>query len=696
VAALRRLDRTALGVLFRNELRMLVRDRRTILMAVVLPLAFMPVALFASYWATRKRETALEERTYRYAVTGPRADAARRQIATAAARRDGGPGAAGSGFKAIEVEAADPGGDLQRGRIDFYVEARGPGEAAAAGRPDGGVGGGEAVPSIRLAFRGDRDDSRAGFEAMRTLLLEARRDERYALLRARGSPLDPADVVPLAEVDAAGAGRVAGLALGRIATLFVVLFMLSGGATVATDAIAGEKERGTLETLLSTAVRRIDVVAAKQLAIFTVALLVTAIQVANLLAYVGFGLVPAPAGLSAAVPPRIAALLLLLYLPVAALVSSVLLLTSGHARTHKEAQLYFLPVMLAGAAPSLAPLLPGLALRSAIAVVPVAGVAVAVKEVLIGRFDWPFIALAWAATAGAAVYAAARTLRALSTERLIMAMAGDTDLADLRGGPELFPRRVLRWFALMWVANLLSAGALAGVGDIRVAIAVSVVGILLGGSLLMIRTYRLDVRRALALRPVRPSAWVAVAVGAPAGVLAASGVQKLASLVLPVSDEVLEAFGRALSPGAIPVWEQIVFFAVLPAVCEEVAFRGLLLHGLRRRLRPAALALAVGAVFALFHGALFRLGPTFFLGVVLAATTLLTGSILPAIVWHASHNGLTLAAAGAGLPLDGLGPGLYAAGAAGLAAAFWILWRTRTPYPGLREAEPGRRGDPGG
>ena len=56
--------------------------------------------------------------------------------------------------------------------------------------------------------------------------------------------------------DVATAEQVTGAALGRFAALFVLLFLASGGSVVAADAIAGEKERGTLETLLTTAIDR--------------------------------------------------------------------------------------------------------------------------------------------------------------------------------------------------------------------------------------------------------------------------------------------------------------------------------------------------------------------------------------------------------------------------------------------------------
>ena len=100
--------------------------------------------------------------------------------------------------------------------------------------------------------------------------------------------------------------------------------------------------------------------------------------------------------------------------------------------------------------------------------------------------------------------------------------------------------------------------------------------------------------------------------------------------------------------------------------------------------------MVVGLIFGLFHVALFRLLPTAYMGTVLAAVTLLTGSIFPAIVWHALNNASALVPAALGwIQPDGAAaePWTYGAAAAGLALAFWILWWQRTPYPGLRTEE---------
>jgi hypothetical protein len=109
-----------------------------------------------------------------------------------------------------------------------------------------------------------------------------------------------------------------------------------------------------------------------------------------------------------------------------------------------------------------------------------------------------------------------------------------------------------------------------------------------------------------------------------------------------------------------------------------------LLHAWRRRFHPAVLCLVVSCIFGFFHVSLYRLIPTTYIGMLLAALVLLTGSIFPAMVWHALNNASALLAAHFDVPVDDLSWWVYLSAFAVLGLVFWILYRTRTPYPELK------------
>jgi membrane protease YdiL (CAAX protease family) len=83
--------------------------------------------------------------------------------------------------------------------------------------------------------------------------------------------------------------------------------------------------------------------------------------------------------------------------------------------------------------------------------------------------------------------------------------------------------------------------------------------------------------------------------------------------------------------------------ALLPAVCEELAFRGFILSGLTRRFRPWAAVLLSAFLFALYQMNVFQFVPHFLFGAALGLLVLRTGSVLPAMLFHLVYNTLVIA-----------------------------------------------------
>ena len=133
------------------------------------------------------------------------------------------------------------------------------------------------------------------------------------------------------------------------------------------------------------------------------------------------------------------------------------------------------------------------------------------------------------------------------------------------------------------------------------------------------------------------------------------------------------------APSDAAGWASLIAFgAVGPAIAEEALFRGYLLTALRSRLGSID-ALAVTAVlFACFHLSISQFAPMAVLGLACGWATVATGSLLPAIAVHASHNAVALAwgAAMAGGLVQPGPPGAIAVLAAALGAGI-----TATQFP---------------
>jgi sodium transport system permease protein len=283
-----------------------------------------------------------------------------------------------------------------------------------------------------------------------------------------------------------------------------------------------------------------------------------------------------------------------------------------------------------------------------------------------------------------AVWMIRASAKMLNQERLIT--SNESDAADLAGGAALFPKHVSRWFALLWIIMFVAAANIPQLATFRRQLLFNGVLLFLGSSLIMVRWYRIDIKQAWALRMPKAAVWPAILLLIPSANIMGIGVFRVASLILPVPAQMIEQFSQSIMPKELPVWQMIFFLAVLPAVSEEIAFRGTLLYGLRHRFHPAVLAVVVGIIFGLFHVSYFRIIPTGFLGIILTAVVLLTGSIFPSMALHFGNNAFSYLMSRWGSSTASMTWWAYLIAMTIFALCFYIIYRNRTPYPELRRS----------
>ncbi len=183
---------------------------------------------------------------------------------------------------------------------------------------------------------------------------------------------------------------------GWIAYLLIPL-CLAGASYPAMDIGAGEKERGTLETLLICPIARTSIVLGKFLTVLTTGLLTAAITVVS---FGGWGyLIGSLAGVDVVEKTMSTlgfldlTLILALLIPLTATLAAVLLSLSIYARSYKEAQNYIGPLTMIVFMPLVISILPGIELNWKMALVPVLNVALGIKELVKGTIDYSLLGL---------------------------------------------------------------------------------------------------------------------------------------------------------------------------------------------------------------------------------------------------------------------------------------------------------------
>lgn len=234
-------------------------------------------------------------------------------------------------------------------------------------------------------------------------------ENRLAAKNLPASVLKPFEVKPhnVAPPEKSGAA----LFFGGFIAYIVVFLCLNGGMHPAMDLTAGEKERGTMETILSSPISRAHLVIGKFLLVLTTALTTAALSVISM--GISFTIVnalratPIQAGREGAtlhIGFGAALSVFIMAIPLAVLFSSVLITISTFAKSYKEAQSYIVPLLFIVIIPAIAAMIPTIELNPKLALIPILNVSLLCKELVIGTYHWNYIAIIFISTC---IYAAA-------------------------------------------------------------------------------------------------------------------------------------------------------------------------------------------------------------------------------------------------------------------------------------------------
>ncbi|SDG71841.1 MULTISPECIES: ABC transporter permease [unclassified Duganella] len=233
------------------------------------------------------------------------------------------------------------------------------------------------------------------------------REQALSALRLNKQQLAFAlDPVKLEEHSTANKREQMGAIIGGMLPYILLMVCLMAAMYPAIDTGAGEKERGTLETLLLAPVSRTAIVLAKFLMLFTIGLtsaLLMIVSVGLLLHFFGQAIGGDLVLMVRAIGPLDLAMVALMLVPTAAIFAAILLSISVYAKSYKEATGMISPLIIVTILPTLVALLPGVELNWRWAMVPLTNVSLAMKELVKGTMDYSMfsvILLSTTVTAG--------------------------------------------------------------------------------------------------------------------------------------------------------------------------------------------------------------------------------------------------------------------------------------------------------
>ncbi len=505
--------------------------------------------------------------------------------------------------------------------------------------------------------------------------------------------------------------KALGYSLSTLVPLILILMTVTGAVYPAIDLTAGERERGTLEALISAPVRREELLLAKYVAVLTVALLTA---IANLTAMTATAYAT---GLESLLFGRdgLSPMLILKVFGVLAVFagffSSILLAVTSFARSFKEAQAYLIPVMIVSIAPGVLALMPGLKMTLGLSLAPLANMVLLTRDLFDGQLEAVPAAMALISTLVYTVIGLVFAATIFGTDAVLYGSSGSW--ADLWQRPEAHEVRpefthVLGCLAVVFAAFLILGGWMSRwvessletwlMGQVLLT-----VGLFIGLPALFATWRRIPLPAAFEVRPASELTFLAAAI---AGFSLWPFAYEAEVLTLPAErlQELMEKFADLKARlNSIPFPIRLLVFALLPAVTEELFFRGYLMKGLQRGWGAWPAILVSGAIFGAFHIftrdflSLERFLPTALLGWCLGWVCIRAGSVLPGMLLHVLHNGFLLTVSHYAEWLQSVGIGakeqqhlpvswLITAGAMVLTAWATLMWTKSSNGPAAETA----------
>ncbi|MGB9511580.1 MAG: ABC transporter permease [Candidatus Acidiferrum sp.] len=386
-----------IAIVYRKELREALRDRRTLISSLVVPLVIFPLltaGLGAAVSALIGK--AKEEVPTIMIIGGEDSPSVLAEL---------------RGAKQLKIVPLKP---------DWKDEIINKDIRAAVEIPPGFQNDVDQQKSVILLidnYEGDLKSSIATDDIQKSL--EKYRDRIvHDNLAARNIPDSALKPFEIKENNVAPPEKVGGAAFGGVIAYMVILLCLTGSLYPAMDLTAGEKERGTMETILSSPIARVDLVFGKFFLVLTAGLVTSALSVTSM--GVSFAVLEHlhafdQAGADAAqlqihIGLTTVLSIFIMVLPVAVLFAAGLMTVSLFAKSYKEAQSYVTPMMFVVIIPAVAAMLP-IDLTAKLALVPILNASLLCKELVTGTYHWNFIGIIFFSTcvyAGLALFLAVK------------------------------------------------------------------------------------------------------------------------------------------------------------------------------------------------------------------------------------------------------------------------------------------------
>lgn len=611
--------------LFKRELTDILRDKKTLVMMVLVPIILYPLLIIGMTLLMGAIMNSQAEKTYLVAFEN--SETLSEHIGKILEEEQ-----EEIGYRIHIVEADDCEEALEAEEIDAFVRME----------EDG---------NILLCYLSAKDRSVTTVSALNDAFAIYREDLREENIQEAGLDADLLlNPISFENADFSTTEESVGNLIGSMIPFLIITVILLGAIYPAIDVTAGEKERGTLETLLTLPVTNFEMIMSKFLAVSCIACISAILNVISMggaMAFLVSSSISSAANMNidihyeTFIPGILFTLVVMMFF--ALLVTAVCMCTCVFAKNFKEANNYITPVMLIFMLGSYAAMIPDLELTARTAAIPIVNVSLMVEGLFRFNYNYGLFAIVLFSNAAYSLLAIMVLGKIYNSEAVLFSEG----LSSVR----LFSKR-----------SEMKEKQMPGFGDVVLLLCVVLLLIFYAGSYAQIKLgfggiviqqliillcpliyawyMKADIKKLFSVQKIKPLQMLgSIMIGIAAFVCALI----LGALLVPVFPE--SARGLTEMDDMLvnqPVYLLILVVALLPAIGEELLFRGFVMGTLKNRCRPVTAVLVTTLIFAAYHMSLIKMFTIGIVGLGLTLAAYKTGSIAASVCVHFINNLLSV------------------------------------------------------
>lgn len=612
--------------IFKKEMIDILRDKKTIFMMIILPLLLYPILMVGASSIMSMSINKMEQTTVNIAFNNNPSD----NLINILNKTNEYDEAKVNIIKVDDYKEA-----LDNETLDAYVE----------------INENNDIQSYKIYTNSSKNNSYTAEKRIKEALEKYKEEIVEMNLAQEGldaqKTLEP---ITYETLDIAKNEEIAGNILGQILPFILIIGVLLGSIYPAIDVMAGEKERGTLETLFTLPISNLELVMGKYMAVSFCAVVTAFLNIISILISIGFMTLTAGIANEMGMPkfdftqmifPGIITMICIGLF--AMVVSAISMCVCSLAKSFKDAQNYITPVMLIIMIPSYVSMIPNIELDGFTSTIPVVNISLLIKSVLSFKFDLNLIAIVFVSNFAFMILSVLLLSKMFNSEEILFGNNRSFSFLEKRSNIKKGTMPTISDGAILYAVGLvllIYVGSLVQLKFKMAGLAITQVMII---CLPFLFAYyiKTDFKKTFSLQKVNLKQILGGILIWMGGFVLINLITQITLYLFPQNMEVAEAL-----TDAIIIKDNLVLnlaiVALMPAICEEIFFRGFIFTSFKGKSSSKIAIITSGILFGFMHMDFLRIIPTSILGIIFAYTVYKSESIFIAMILHFINNSIAV------------------------------------------------------